>query len=309
METEKTGVRNDANPDEEWRIRAVCEEQEQVKELLRRGAIRHYFLGPESIWSQEGFGVFVGGALAVLFGGFILPRLFLHSSNSEVLKIVCWIMAAVGAGLCVRGVLRMYRESQAEKKQIPDHVHDEILACDMERLKKTSIKVLNENIPETKDGARFDEMEMLLVKGPREYSSNVNLPLVWKLGDDGRLRYSNFSVMALYFGREILYLYTCIFNMRNGTARFHHTYTCPYDMIRFAGFEDGISETVTQNNKKLEQNLKMLVIDAGEGESDKLSMPVADYDVMKRYNGTIDISDAETAVKMLNDRMKGMEKN
>ncbi len=296
METEKTEIK-------------VRQEQEQVKELLRRGAIRHYYLGPESIWTQESFGILVGGALAVLFGGFILPKLFLHSSNSEVLKIICWIFAAVGIGLCVKGILGMVRESKTEHKPVPDHVHDEILASDIAGLKKTGITMLNENIPETKDGERFDEMEMLLVKGPREYSSNVNLPLVWRLGDDGKLRYSNFSVMSLFFGKEILYIHTCIFNLRNGAARFHHTYTCPYEKIRFVGFEDSVVETVTQNNKAVEQNLKLLVIDAGDGENEKLSMPVADYDAIERYHGTIDTSDAEAAVKALNDRRKGVEKN
>lgn len=296
---------NDANRDAERHIQAVCEEQEQVKELLRRGAIRHYFLGPENIWTQEGFGIFVGGVLALLFGGFILPRLFLHSSNNEMLKVICWIMAAAGIVLCVKGAFAMYRESKAEKKPVPDHVHDEILEHDLECLKSISITKLRENIPEQKTGEPYDEMDRILVKGPQEYSSNANLPLVWRLGGDGVLRYSNFSVMALCFGKDTLYIYTCIFNLRNGTARFHHTYTCPYEKIRYAGFEDSVTETVTQNNKSLQQNLKMLVIDAGEGENEKLSMPVADYDVMKRYGGIIDISAAEQAAKAINEKRKG----
>jgi hypothetical protein len=139
--------------------------------------------------------------------------------------------------------------------------------------------------------------------------ANVNLPLAWRLGDDGKLRYSNFSVMALYFGKEKLYIYTCIFNMRNGMAKFHHTYECPYEKIRFAGFEDRIVETVSQNNKAVVQNLKMLVIDAGEGENEKLSMPVADYDMIKKYNGRIDISDAEEAVNVLVNKIKGVSVN
>jgi hypothetical protein len=156
---------------------------------------------------------------------------------------------------------------------------------------------------------RLDKMEMILVKGPRDYSAFTNLPLLWKLGEDGKLRYSNFSVMALYFGEETLYIYTCIFNMRNGTPKFHHTYECPYDEIRFAGFEDRTVETVNQSNKSVAQSLKMLVIDAGEGENERLSMPVADYDIMKKYGGTIDISDAEDAVRILNGKMKGENTN
>ena len=192
---------DDENQKTERHIKVVSEEQEQVKELLRRGSIRHYFLGPENIWTQESFGIVVGGALAALFGGLILPRLFLYSSNSEVLKIVCWIMAAFGIVLCGKGLYGMYRESGTERKPVPDKVHDEILEYDIAGLKKTGIKILEEHIPEPKREERFNEMEMILVKGPRDYSANVNLPLVWKLGDDGKLRYSNFSVMALYFGR------------------------------------------------------------------------------------------------------------
>lgn len=304
METEKK-----ISEQNRQHVEKVNQEQEQVRELLRRGSIRHYFLGPENIWTREGFGIVVGGALTTLFGGFIFPRLFLYSSNSEVLKFVCWVMAAIGAAVCGKGLYEMYKESRVQSKPIPDQAHDEILEYDIEGLKKTSMRVLEENIPEPKGGVGFDKMEMILVKGPRDYSSNVNLPLVWKLGEDGKLRYSNFSVMSLYFGKEVLYIHTCIFNMRNGTARFHHTYECPYDQIRFVGFEDRAVETVTQNNKAITQNLKMLVIDAGDGEEDKLSMPVADHDAMQKFNGIIDIRDAEEAVRILSERIKGVNIN
>lgn len=303
MDTEKIGDQNQRH------IKAVGEEQERVKELLRRGAVRHYFLGPESIWTREGFGIVVGGILAIVFGGFIFPRLFLYSSNNEVLKIVCWIMAAAGVVIAGKGLHEMYRESKLESKPVSDSVHDEILAHDLENLKRISRETLEARIPQPGNGERFDAMEMILVKGPRDYSSNVNLPLSWKLGDDGKLRYSNFSAMSLYFGKETLYIHTCIFNMRNGAARFHHTYECPYDQLRFAGLEDRAVETVTQNNKSVMQNLKLLVIDAGDGESDKLSMPVADYDVMKKFNGVIDTSDAEEAVRVLSERIEGGKAN
>jgi hypothetical protein len=218
-------------------------------------------------------------------------------------------MTAVGIAVCVKGLYGMYKETRMESKPVPDKVYDEILEYDIVGLKKTSKDILEQNIPVPSGGERFDDMEMILVKGPREYSSNVNLPLLWKLGEDGKLRYSNFSVMALYFGKENLYIYTCIFNMRNGTARYHHTYECPYREIRFAGFEDRVVETVTQNNKAVEQNLKMLVIDGGDSEDEKLAMPVADYDMMKKFNGTIDITDAEKAVEKINEIIKGVNYN
>ena len=311
METDKISERNQNNIDTEQQmnekhLKAVKEEQEQVKELLRRGSIRHYFLGPENIWTQEGFGTVVGGALTIFFGGFIFPKLFLYSSNSETLKIVCWIMTAIGIVVFGKGLYGMLKESRMESKPVPDQVHDEILEYDIAGLKKTSKKILEEHIPLLNEEESLDGMETIFVKGPRDYVANVNLPLAWKLGDDGRLRYSNFSFMALYFGKEILYIYTCIYNMRNATAKFHHTYECPYDQIRFVGFEDKVVETVSQNNKSVAQNLKMLVIDAGDGENDKLSMPVADYGIMKKFNGIIDIGDAEAAVKVLNEKIKGV---
>jgi hypothetical protein len=304
METEKIDDQNPQYIETERHLKAVSEEQEQIKELLRRGSIRHYFLGPENMWTQEGFGTVVGGALAALFGGFIFPKLFLYSSNSQALMVVCWIMTAVGILVFGKGLFGMYQESRKESKPVTDMVHDEILEHDIEDLKKTSKRILGEHIPALNDGESLDEMEMLLVKGPRDYTAFVNLPLVWKLGEDGKLRYSNFSVMALYFGKEILYIYTCIYNMRNGMPKFHHTYECPYDQIRFAGFEDRAVETVSQNNKSVTQNLKMLVIDAGDGESDKLAMPVADYDMMKKFNSVIDIGDAEEAVRVLSEKVK-----
>ncbi len=291
----------------ERHLKAVYEEQEQVKELLRRGAIRHYFCGPETIWTREGFGIAVGGALAILFGGLIFPKLFLYSSNSSVLKVVCWIMTAVGIVVLGKGLYEMYKESRMESKPVPDRVHDEILEHDIAGLKKTSKQMLEEHIPAMK--GCFDEMEALVVKGPRDYSAFANLPLLWKLGEDGKLRYSNFSAMTLYFGNEIVYIHTCIFNMRNGMAKFHHTYECPYSQIRFAGFEDRAIETADKNNKPVVQNLKLLVIDTGDGENDKLVIPVADYGIMSKYGGTIDVSDAEEAVRILTVKMKGENSN
>ena len=281
---------------------AVRSEQEQVKELLRRGVVRHYFLGPETMWTQESFGVFVGGALAVLFGGLIFPKLFFYSSNSEVLKIVCWLMTAVGLVLCLKGVLGMVRESKKKNEPIPDRDFDEILQRDLEGLVETAKSELKENIPQLKEDEPIDEMESILVKGPRDYVHNVNLPLVWRLGSDGLLRYSNFSVMVLFFGSEKLYLYTSIFNTRNGTSKFSHVYECPYHKIRSACMEDRVVETVNQQNKSVVQNLNMLVIDAGDDEREKLAITVADYDAMKRYGGKIDVSTAEKAVVEIRNR-------
>ena len=293
----------------ERHLKAVSEEQEQVRELLRRGSIRHYFLGPENIWTREGFGIVVGGGLTILFGGFILPKLFLYSSNDETMFMICRIMTVIGVIVLGKGVYQMLKESRIESKPVSDEVYDEILEHDIEGLKKASKTALEEHIPWMKDEDSLAEMEMFLVKGPRDYTANVNLPLAWRLGEDGKLRYSNFSVMALYLGKETLYIYTCIFNMRNGTAKFAHTYECPYSQIRFAGFMDEAVEAVSPKNKAVTQNLKMLVIDTGEGENDKLSMPVADYDVMKKMNGTVDISEAEEAVRVLAEKIRGVSDN
>jgi hypothetical protein len=288
----------------ERHIKAISEEQEQVKELLRRGTIRHYFLGPETMWTREGFGIVVGGALTTFFGGFLFPKLFLYSSNSATMEKLCWAMTAIGIVILGKGIYTMLKESRIENKPISDEAHDEILEHDIAGLKKTSKLMLEKHIPVLKDEESLDSMEMLLVKGPRDYSAFSNLPLAWKLGEDGRLRYSNFSAMALYFGNETLYIYTCIFNMRNGTPKFYHTYECPYDQIRRAGFEDRTVETANQNNKAVTQNLKVLIIDAGDEEEDKLAIPVADYDVMKKYNGSIDIRDAEEAVRRINEKIR-----
>ncbi len=286
----------------EQHLKAVSKEQEQVEELLRRGSIRHYFLGPENIWSQEGFGTVMGGVFTAVLGGILLPKLLLYSNSSAVLSYICWIMTAAGIIIFGKGLYGMLKESRMERKPVPDRVHDEILEYDMTGLKDISKQLLKENISRLKEEENIDDMEMLLVKGPRDYVHNVNLPLVWKLGDDGKLRYSNFSLMALYFGKENLYIFTSIFNLRNGTSNFPHTYECPYHKIRFVGFEDRTVETVNQQNKSVVQNLRMLVIDGGDGEDDKLSMTVKDYGIVKDLNGTIDNSDAEKAVRMITEK-------
>lgn len=290
-------------------LNAVSQEQEQVKELLRRGAVRHYFLGPETIWSREGFGVVVGGALTIFFGSVIFPLLFSYTGGSAIMLIVCRIITILGVVVFGKGLYDMYKESRMESKPVPDRVHDEILEHDIAGLKTTSKEMLEKHVPDLEKRDSFDRMELRLIKGPRTYSGFVNLPLVWKTGEDGMLRYSNYSVMALYFGEEILYIYTCIFNMRNGQSKFHHTYECPYAQIRSAYFEDREIESVNQSNKAMVQHLKVLVVDAGDGENDKCAIPVTDFDAMKKYNGNIDIREAEEVIKLINEKIEGVNSN
>ena len=292
-----------ANITDTSRNETVQKEQEQVAELLKRGVVRHYFLGPETIWTQESFGIFVGGALSILFGGVIFPKLFFYSNNSAALQIVCWAITGLGVLLCIKGITGMSREAKSKKEPIPDRDFDPILEADLERLMETAKSSLKEYIPQLATEEPIDEMDAILVKGPRDYVHNVNLPLVWRLGSDGRLRYSNMSVMALFFGREKLYLFTSIFNVRNGTSKFPHVYECPYQKIRHVGLEDRVVETVNQQNKAVVQNLQMLVIDAGDDEAEKLAITVADYDAMKKFNGTIDISAAEQAVDKIKAKL------
>jgi len=232
----------------------------------------------------------------------------LYSTSSLPLKYVCWIMAAFGIVLFGKGLYEMMKESRMERKPVPDKVHDEILEYDIEGLKKASNSLLKKNVIKLTQ-ENIDEMEMVLVKGPRDYVHNVNLPLQWKLGDDGKIRYSNFSVMALYFGKEDLYIYTSIFNMRNGTAKFQHTYECPYQQIQFVGFQDRVTETVDQKNKSVKQNLQFFIINTGSGENDELAIPVQVYDIQMKLNGTFDISDAETALKLIQKKLEGVDNN
>jgi hypothetical protein len=286
----------------ERHLKAVSEEQEQVKELLRRGTIRHYFLGPETIWTREGFGIVVGGGLTIFFGGFIFPQLFRYA-GSTIPNIVLKIMIVIGFVVLGKGLYTMYKESKSQSKIISDREHDEILEHDIEVMKKTGIEMMQKHVPAFRDGQDPTGMETLFLKGPRIYSAFSNLPLLWKRGEDGRLRYSNFSVMNLYFGKDTLYVHTCIYNMRNGAAKFHHTYECSYAQIRRAELEDRKIETVDQSNKAIVQHLKVLVIDAGDGENDQLVIPVADLDAMKQYNGSFDIKDAEHAAYIIKSKI------
>lgn len=291
-------------PEETMHENAVAKEQEQIQELLRRGAVRHYFLGPENIWSQEGFGTVVGGVLTGFLGGILLPKLFLYSNTNAALQYMCWLMTAAGIFLILKGLHGMKKEYRVQQKQVSDQTFDEILAYDLVKLGDISKALLKENIPKLAEEENLEQMEMVLVRGPRDYVHNVNLPLLWKQGEDGFLRYSNFSVMALYFGNENLYIYTSIYNMRNGTSKFQHTYECPYDKIRYTRLEDRVIDTVNQKNKAISGKLQVLVINAGDREEDELVIPVRDYDLMEQMQGDLDICDAETAIQLIINKIK-----
>lgn len=288
----------------EKHLQAVEKEQDQVKELLRRGAVRHYFLGPENIWTQEGFGYVMGGVFTTIMGGFLLPKLLLYSNTNPAVKVLCWVMTAAGILLLAKGIWEMRKEARKESKPVSDATFDEILSYDIEGLKRRSKVLLKTNIPVLRSEEDLDEMEMIFIKGPRDYTHNVNLPLLWKAGEDGRIRYSNFSTLALYFGKEEMYIYTSIFNMRNGTSKFEHTYQCPYSQVKFVGLEDRTIERVSQQNKSIKENLQLFVISTGDGEEDSLEIPVKDYQAIATLNGVIDTEDAEEAVRKILSKLK-----
>lgn len=288
------------------RENAINKEQGQVKELIRRGSIRHYFLGPENIWSQEGFGTVIGGFFCTILGGILLPMLLLYSSDNVGLKYSSWMITVAGILLMIRGLYGMFKESRLKRKPVPDSLHDEILEYDIEGLKNKSKILLKTNIPKLID-ENIDEMKCLIVKGPREYVDNVNLPLIWKLGDDGKIRYSNFSIMVIYFGKENLYIFTSIFNMRNGTSKFQHTYECPYHKIRFVGFQDRVIETVSQQNKAIIQNLQMLIINAGDEEGEELAISIQDYGMIQKLKGVFETGEAEQVVNSILNKLQELK--
>ncbi len=281
---------------------AVQKEQDQVKELLRRGTVRHYFTGPESIWTKEGFGIVVGGLLTTGFGLFIFPSIIQYLGTSQKLEILCMLLVITGTMFCIKGVYQMIQDGKMRREPVSDEVFDQILAHDLEELKKISQKSIEESCQEYRDEIKNID-EFVLVKGPRDYVYNVNLPLLMKVGEDNKVRYSNFSLMALFLGKERAFLFTSIYNMRDGKSKFHHVYECPYGEMRFVGFRDQKTETINQKGKSLSQNLKVMVIDAGEGEHDTLSIPVADYDFIQKNGGFFDMGDAQKAVEILSEKM------
>lgn len=279
---------------------------DRFQETITRGRYRKYFFGPKPLWKErESTGIIFGAILCFFFGWFIVPYIG-HAAGLDPLglKLAMIVLTIGGILILIRGLFRIKEEKAKTYTPIKDEEFDRYFQYDISGIKNKSKAFLRENIADfASSGNDLDSVEPFVLYSAEEYSSNVNLPLMVKCGDDGLIRASNLFFMLIYPFDDICYIYTCYANLFDGTAKFEHAYDCKYTSIETVGFEDITFTTVTQKRQEVEKHTKTLYIKAKEGNTSRVSVDIVDYDMIKSIGGHFDKTEALKAYVFLNSKL------
>ena len=293
----------------EYSVATWNDDFDPTVELGTRGRILRYFGGQPPLSQRESFGIVMGGVLSLVFGGVIFPILLRNSGlNPLSIKLACGVLVVGGILVLIKGIFQVKEDSKKEFVPVEDEVFDGCLAYDLKALKKKSKAELLKEIPALKGGEdSIEGIEPQLLLAPETYVANVNLPFLYRVGKDGRVRGSNYQAMALYFGKETLYIYTCYYNMRDGKIAFERKYECPYELLEKAELREVTRTLVTQDRKKeYEKKALAFVIIAREGSTKELELDIVDYGLTEQSGGTLDTGPAEAMVKKINILATGL---
>ncbi len=280
---------------------------DRFQETITRGRYRKYFYGPKPLWKErESTGIFFGTILCFLFGWFIIPYIGRAAGLDPLgLKLATIVLTIGGILILVRGLFKIKEEKSKTYTPIKDEEFDRYFEYDIKGLKNKSKAYLRENIASlVPSGNDPDSVDPFILYSAEEYSSNVNLPLMVKCGDDGLIRASNLFFMLIYPFNDICYIYTAYVNLFDGTAKFEHAYDCKYTSIESVGYEDVTFTTVTQSRKEVEKHTKTFYIKAAEGNTSRVSVNIVDYDIIKDIGGHFDNSEALKAYVFLNSKLQ-----
>lgn len=279
---------------------------DRFQETITRGRYRKYFFGPKPLWKErESTGIMFGAILCFLFGWFIIPYLGNAAGlNPLGLRLAVIVLTLGGILILIRGLFKIKEEKTKAYTPVSDDEFDRYFQYDISGIKNKSKAFLRENISGlAASGNDINSVEPFILHSAEEYSSNVNLPLMVKCGDDGLIRASNLFFMLIYPFDDICYIYTTYANLFDGTAKFEHAYDCKYTSIESVNYEDITFSTVTQKRQEVEMNTKTLSIKAKEGNTSRVSVNIIDYDIIKKTGGHFDETEAFKAYEFLNSKL------
>ena len=280
---------------------------DRFQETITRGRYRKYFFGPKPLWKErESTGIIFGALLCFFFGWCIIPYLGSAAGLHPLgLKLAVGVLSLGGILLLIRGLYKIKEEKAKTYTSIKDEEFDRYFQYDISGLKNKSKSFLRENIADLDSSANdIDSVEPFIMYSPEDYSSNVNLPLMVKCGDDGLIRASNLFFMLIYPFDDICYIYTSYVNLFDGTAKFEHTYDCTYTSIESVGYEDITFSKVTQKRQEVNMHTKTLYIKAKEGNTSRVSVNIIDYGIIKNIGGHFDETEALKAYEFLKSKVQ-----
>ena len=279
---------------------------DRFQETITRGRYRKYFFGPKPLWKErESTGIIFGAILCFFFGWFIVPYLG-HAAGLHPLglKLAVVVLTLGGILILIRGLYRIKEEKSIAYTPIKDEEFDRYFQYDILGIQNKSKAFLRENIVGLDSSENdIDSVEPFIMYSPEDYSSNVNLPLKVKCGDDGLIRASNLFFMLIYPFDDICYIYTAYVNLFDGTAKFEHAYDCAYTSIESVGYEDIKFSKVTQKRQEVNMHTKTLYIKANEGNTSRVSVNIIDYNIIKNFGGHFDETEALRTYEFLNSKL------
>jgi len=284
----------------DYTVALYNEEFDNSKELAARGRMRRYFGGRPKWSERESFGIVFGAFLCFAFS-LLLPVLLGKSGfDPDGIRWTSRFLMAGGVVILIKGFYDIRKDLKKEVAAVTDSECDACFEFDMAGIIKKAKKVLAENIGVLKEaGEDIENMELAVVSGPEDRTANVNLPLLMVVGEDGFMRASNYAVLVIAFGRSDLYIYQCVYNMRDGSVKKEHAYRCPHGNFDFAEIRNAERKVMMADNRSQLHRLLEFVIHTVEGEETELAIPIADLTAEQQSGGKFNLADAEAAMEKL----------
>lgn len=278
-------------------------EYEQFQENITRVRYMKYFKGTEPAFKErESTGILTGSLLSLVIGVIIAPyllRIGSHFSDRTIFGFML-LMAASTVFLGIWGIQKRREEKSRVYRPVPDAEFDRYLEFDLKGLVNRARMLVAEKTTVLKNGEdSIEGIEPIVLYSAESYSSNVNLPLLLKCGDDGFIRASNLYVMILFPTDKGMYINITYLNLCNGQARFDRIYACAYEDVKDITYEDREYGQVSQEGKAEIKRVKSFLITSDAGDTKEVGVDVVDYDIVEQYGGRFNEQPALDALAFL----------
>ena len=281
-------------------------EFEQFTENITRVRYIKYFKGTKPVFKErESTGIFIGAVLCFIIGCIMAPYLLKRGSDLSPLTITVFtiVMAITGIILTIWGLKKVLHERRRTYKPVKDEEFDKYFAFDIEGLKVRARFLVTDKTMRLKDEEdSIENVSPIVLYAPEEYSSNVNLPMLCKCGEDGIIRASNLYVMIIFPTSWGVYINTTYLNLCNGSAKFDRIYACPYEDIESITYKKREYNVVSQGGKEFVKRAKSFLIQSNVGDTSEVGLDIVDYDMVEQLGGRFDESAAKNAVTVLTAR-------
>lgn len=278
-------------------------EYEPFMENITRVRYMKYFKGTKpSFKERESTGILMGAFLSLTVGCIAAPYILLIGSHFSHRTIVGFtmLMAAATVFLAVWGFRKMTEEKNRVYNPVPDEEYDRYLDFDIKGAIVRARLLVTDKTPDLKEERdSIMDVEPVVLYSAESYSSDVNLPMLVKCGDDGFIRASNLYLMILFPTEKGMYINITYLNLLSGKAKFDRIYACPYEHADSITYEKRKYDIVTQQGKEVTKRVKSFLIRSGAGDTSEVGVDIIDYDIIDSVGGRFNEAPVHAALERL----------